>query len=154
MARPARYSGLLRVSQLRRELDELFQEVVAATETLAPATAWNPGIDVLDLPGSVRVLVEVPGLTAEQLEVEVEAGILCIRGRRQLRAEIGGERRYHCLERQEGSFSRQLEVPCPVNYAASRAHLESGVLTIELPKLEDRRRQRRAIAITEDEEGP
>lgn len=148
------HAGLMLFSQLRRDFDELFQEVIAAGESPGQAPTWRPATDILELEDAVLVLVEVPGLAPEDLEVQVEGTVLSVRGRRQLSFAGSEEGCFHCLERREGSFARRLEVATSVNFAAARAELRAGVLTIELPKLEDRRRRRRVIPVTAAEEEP
>ena len=63
-----------------------------------------------------------------------------------------GRIRFHCLERQEGSFVRQVDVFEPVNFTGATARLERGLLCIELPRVEDRRRRHFDLTIEEKAE--
>jgi HSP20 family protein len=151
--KPRRYAGSLVSAQLKGELERLFQEVLAARESAA-RSGWTPAVDVLDHGDRLVVLVEVPGLAAADLRVDVEGNVLHVRGRRRLAFATAGRVRFHCLERQEGAFSRQLEVPEPVDLRRATARLADGLLRIELPKVEDRRRRSFTLAIDEPEEEP
>ena len=151
--RPRRYAGTLVSAQLKGELERLFQEVLAARESAARA-GWSPPVDVLDLPEEVVVIVEVPGLAPEDLRVEVVDHTLHVKGRRRLAFGAPGRVRFHCLERQEGGFARAIEVPGPVDFRRARASLADGLLRIELPKVEERRRRTFALAIEERPEQP
>jgi HSP20 family protein len=146
--RPRRYAGTLVSAQLKGELERLFREVLAARESAARA-GWTPAVDVLDLEASVVVLVEVPGLAADDLHVEVVDTSLMIKGRRRLAFAAAGRVRFHCLERQEGSFARQVDVPAPVDFRRARVTLADGLLRIELPKVEERRRRTFKLTIEE-----
>ncbi|HYK88246.1 MAG TPA: Hsp20/alpha crystallin family protein, partial [Acidobacteriota bacterium] len=55
---------------------------------------------------------------------------------------------YYCLERRYGRFDRSIPIHWVVDARAARASLERGVLTVKLPKLEDRRGQLVKIPIT------
>ncbi len=151
--RPSRrYTGVVVVSQLRSELDRLIQEVLAATETITRG-GWMPATDVVDLGHALVVQVEVAGVPASDLRVEIEGTTVRIHGRRKLTFPKPGRIRFHCLERQEGSFTRQVEIFEPVNVAKARAQLAHGLLSIELPKVEDRRRRQVVLTIEESAGG-
>ena len=143
-----RYSGVVVVSQLRSELDRLIQEVLAATET-ASSAGWTPATDVVDLGHAILVQVEVAGVAPADLRVEVDGTTLRVHGRRRLSFPEPGRIRFHCLERQEGSFERQVEIYEPVNFAKASVRLERGLLCIELPRVEDRRRRHLELTVEE-----
>ena len=151
-AKPSRrYSGVEVVSQLRSELDRLIQEVLAATETVSRG-GWTPATDVVDLGHALLVQVEVAGVAPGDLRVEIDGSTLRVHGRRRLSFPEPGRIRFHCLERQEGSFERQVEIFEPVNFAKASARLERGLLCIELPRVEDRRRRHVELVVDEVEE--
>jgi HSP20 family protein len=151
-SRPSRrYSGVVLASHMRAELDRIIQEVLAATET-ASQSGWVPSADVLDLGHALRVQVDVAGVKATDLHVEIEGTTVRVRGRRRLTFPRGGRVRFHCLERQEGEFVRQVDIFEPVNVANATARLERGVLCIELPKVEERRKRMVHLEIEEREE--
>ena len=56
------------------------------------------------------------------------------------------------MERQEGSFERQVEIFEPVNFAKATARLERGLLCVELPRVEDRRQRHFVLAVEEPAE--
>ncbi len=151
-AKPSRrYSGVVVISQLRAELDRLIQEVLAATETSGRG-GWAPAIDVVDLGHALLVQVEVAGVAPADLRVEIEGTTVRVHGRRRLTFPKPGRIRFHCLERQEGSFVRQVDIFEPVNFARASARLERGLLCVELPRVEDRRRRHFDLTIEETPE--
>ena len=149
MTRSARrYSGGEGAAQLRAELDRLFQEVLAASETVQ-RSGWTPALDVVDNGNALVILLEVAGLSPGDLRIEVEGTTVRIKGRRRLTFPVPGRIRFHCLERQEGRFVRQVEVLEPVDFGAARATLDDGLLRLELPKVQERRRRLQVIEVTE-----
>jgi HSP20 family protein len=146
-----RYSGVVVVSQLRAELDRLISEVLAATET-TNRSGWLPATDVIDTGHALVVQVEVAGASPAELKVEIEGTTLRIRGRRRLTFPSAGRVRFHCLERQEGSFVRQVDVFEPGNFAKARARRANGLLTVELPRVEERRKRLVELTIEESED--
>lgn len=148
-----RYSGVVVVSQLRAELDRLIHEVLAATETASPG-GWVPATDVVDVGHALLIQVEVAGVAAADLRVEVEGATVRIVGKRKLTFPTSSRIRFHCLERQEGSFVRQVELFEPVNVGKARVRLAHGLLTVELPKVEERRKRQLLLPIEEIPEEP
>jgi HSP20 family protein len=154
VTKPARrYSGGEVATQLRAELDRLFQEVLAASESVQ-RSGWTPALDVVDTASALVIVLEVAGLGAADLRIEVEASTVRVKGRRRLTFPRAGRIRFHCLERQEGRFVREIEVLEPVDFRHARATLRDGLLRIELPKVEERRRRLQVLEIAEigDEE--
>ena len=88
-----RYTGVVVVSQLRAELDRLIHEVLAATES-ANRSGWVPATDVVDLGHALLVQVEVAGVAAADLRVEVEGTTLRVLGKRRLTFPTPGRIRW------------------------------------------------------------
>ena len=84
--------------------------------------------------------VELAGVAAADLRVEIHGTTVLVHGRRRLSFPKPGRIRFHCLERQEGTFERQVEIFQPVNFAQATARLERGLLCIELTRIEERGR--------------
>jgi len=97
--------------------------------------AWTPPIDVYETAVAYVIIVEVPGLAREQIDLAVEHSRLTIRGRRPARATDPAESlRYHQVERGHGPFARTFEFAQSVNVDEVSADLTQGVLTVTLPK--------------------
>ena len=94
------------------------------------------------------VEVETPGVPRESLSLEVSRDLIVVEGTRAGRERGDGPVRFHALERESGRFRRVLEIPCAVDTGGIRATYDAGVLTILLPKIQDRRGERRRIEIT------
>ena len=95
--------------------------------------SFNPAVDIVEQEGAYLVKAELPGVAPENIDVQVENDVLTVRGERKHESEQtrGGYRR---VERSYGSFSRSFVLPKGTNAEAIEAQVESGVLTVTVPK--------------------
>ncbi len=99
--------------------------------------AWSPVTDVREDEDGLNVVVELPGMSSEDVNVSVENGILSISGEKKQATEEGdAESEYHLVERRYGSFERTFRLPRSVDSDKVKARFENGLLTIDLPKAE------------------
>src|SRR4051812_46494570 len=113
---------------------------------------FTPPADVLVTDDEVRVLMDLPGVSAENLEIELENDILTIRGERPFPYGEGeGDRTWRRVERSFGRFERVLRVPRGLDPNAIEAELRDGVLTLRIPRPEPARPHR--IQIKHDRSG-
>ncbi|MDE2880008.1 Hsp20/alpha crystallin family protein [Candidatus Palauibacter soopunensis] len=77
--------------------------------------------------------LELPGFNEAEIDITVDRGVLTISG---ARAEEGEEkgRTYHVRERRNERFTRSFSLPASIRGESVAAHLNAGVLTVELPK--------------------
>jgi len=95
-----------------------------------------PSCDLCETDNSVEVKMDLPGIKANEIDVQVNGNMLTISGERKEDKEEKG-RSYHRLERRIGSFSRSITLPCAVQEGEAAADYKDGVLTITLPKAEE-----------------
>ncbi|GBG82088.1 hypothetical protein CBR_g34368 [Chara braunii] len=94
----------------------------------------NANVDWVEKDDRHEFKIDVPGLKKEEAKVEVEDGrTLVIRGQRQ-REETKGDDRWHRVERAYGTFERRFRLPETVEMDKVQANMDSGVLTIKVPK--------------------
>jgi HSP20 family protein len=93
--------------------------------------ASAPKADLLDAGGSFRLVMEVPGVPEENIEIALQGQTLVVAG---LRETLDGEVKILFSERPSGHFQRNIELPQPVDRERTSAHLQSGLLIINLPK--------------------
>jgi HSP20 family protein len=117
----------------------------------APAP-FVPPADVLVDDDGVTVYMDVPGLSSEDLEVELENDVLTVRGERPYpyRQEEGGGGAVQRIERRFGRFERSLRVPGGLDPQAIEASLTDGVLRLRIPLPETRRPRRIEIKAGEN----
>jgi HSP20 family protein len=93
---------------------------------------WAPAVDLCETAESFIFTAELPGLSREQIRIEVQDNRVIIQGRREARQSC---EQYHQIERGHGEFQRVFVLPQAVNGDGVAADLVDGVLTITVPKL-------------------
>jgi len=81
------------------------------------------------------VRAELPGVKADELEIQATGNNLSMTGERKISA-VAEDARYHRREREAGTFSRIIGMPADVNSEKVEASLENGILTVVIPKAE------------------
>ena len=101
----------------------------------ARAQSFNPAVDIVEKDGAYLVTAELPGLSPENIDVQVENDVLTVRGERKSEHEDerGGYRR---VERSYGSFARSFVLPKGTRADAIEAQVANGILTVTIPKPE------------------
>ena len=139
------------LERLRGRVGRLFAALQEASEMVAGESgAWLPAVDLCESDSCVTVSVELPGVRAEQIKVALTNEELRVRGRKRKGAPRGVIS-HLCSERSFGQFARTINLRWPVRKDAATAELKDGVLTIRLPKIEDRRGAEHRIEVTSDE---
>jgi HSP20 family protein len=124
--------GLSPVFGLRREIDRLFDDAFVGR---GGGANWNPAVDIKETAKELRLDFELPGIKSEDVELEVENGVLIVRGQKSAeRTEEGEEGRYHLVERSYGSFYRSFQLPQGVDAEQIEADFDHGVLHVRIPK--------------------
>ncbi len=91
----------------------------------------QPRVDLIDAGDSFRLIMEVPGLREENLEIALDEQELLVAG---VRDDYSQEVNYVMNERQTGPFQRTFQLPTPVDGKATSAHLQQGLLVVVIPK--------------------
>ncbi|KAM3377296.1 18.2 kDa class I heat shock protein [Capsicum galapagoense] len=117
----------------------------SARETSAFA---NARIDWKETPQAHIFKVDVPGIKKEEVKVEVEEGrILQISGERSREQEEKNDQ-WHRMERSSGKFLRRFRLPENTKMGEIKAAMEDGVLTVTVPKEEQKKPEVKAIDIS------
>ncbi|PKI46626.1 hypothetical protein CRG98_032968 [Punica granatum] len=92
---------------------------------------------------------DLPGLRKEEVKVEVEDGrVLQISGERRREREEKGDT-WHRMERSTGQFTRRFRLPENAKMDQVKASMENGVLTVTVPKVEEKRSEVKKINISD-----
>jgi len=108
--------------------------------------AWTPSCDIFETKDNIVLKVELPGLKKEDVKVNLENGVLSIRGERKLEEETKREN-YYRMERQYGEFSRTFTIPGMVDVAHIMAEFKDGILKVTLPKHEEAKPKAVEVAV-------
>jgi HSP20 family protein len=112
------------------------------TDPLAPlfaqvprTAAFLPPADVTVSDGDLVLTLDLPGLTADDVSIELVDGVLTVRGERK-RPHLAEGTSWVQFERAFGSFARRIAVPKGVDADAIMASMDNGVLSLIVPKPE------------------
>jgi HSP20 family protein len=114
----------------------------APTDDEARAVALTPRVDILETDDELLVFADMPGVTAEDVDIRFENGELSVHGRRQPgRADKGKAAREFGVT----SYFRSFRVTEQIAADRIEAELKNGVLTLHLPKVEAVKPRRIAV---------
>ena len=125
--------GLL--NQLQREIDTLFDTRRGGEEgsPIAATSDWTPAVDIKEEADRFVIHADVPGVDPKDIEVNMENGVLTIKGQRE--SEKKEEREgYKRIERVRGSFFRRFSLPDTADAEKINAKAKNGVLELVIPK--------------------
>jgi len=94
---------------------------------------WAPQVEIFERGNNLVVRADLPGLSRENVDVEIDDDALIIRGERQTDTEDEDEGFYHS-ERSYGSFYRAIPLPEGIEPSGCNATFKDGVLEVTLPK--------------------
>jgi len=145
-------SPLRRITTLRGELDNLFDQVVGRfwdgpgngqeTQFLG---GWNPPVDIYEDKDALTVRAELPGMKKEDIGISLHNGYLTLSGERKQETQYEGADASRS-ERVLGRFQRTVNLSCQVNHDAIKATYMDGVLTVVLPKADEAKPKQIAIS--------
>ena len=130
------WKPLRELSNLRREMDDLWGNLTGEKEFLPMKGEWMPAVDVSETKDSLIVKAEIPGMESKDIDVSLCGDLLTIKGEKKQKTEEKKEN-YHRIETRYGAFSRTIRVPVSVNSEKIKASYDNGVLKITLPKKEE-----------------
>jgi HSP20 family protein len=135
------------VDKLQEEIEELFADLWQVPRFSGIRHGFRPNVDCFhtDEPHALTVVVELPGVDPGSVQIVVGERLLLITGERR-RPKVQG-RVYQQMEIESGPFERQVRLVEHVDPERARASLENGVLTIELPVVEEARSGRIVITV-------
>jgi HSP20 family protein len=98
----------------------------------APGPAWEPPMDIFETDEELLILVALPGIAANQVQIIFDSGTLTVAGERHVTAQARGAT-IHRLEIPYGRFERQVRLPSG-RFELSRKELVDGCLVLSLRK--------------------
>ena len=125
---------MTRRDRLQEEIEELFADLWQVPRFAGTRRGFRPNIDSFhtDDPHELTVIVELPGVAPESLELVVGERLLVIAGERR-RPKVDGGVSYQQMEIEYGLFQRQIRLTEDVDPELARARYEHGIVTISLP---------------------
>jgi HSP20 family protein len=140
-----RWEPLREFSTLQNEMNRLFDTVFDTPPSNGgrggPMRRWMPAMDLVESGDHFVLRADLPGVSEEDVKIELEDTTLTISGERTAQHESRDEG-YYRLERAFGEFSRTLQLPKGIDPEAVSASFDRGVLEVRIPKPEERKPRR------------
>lgn len=108
-------------------------QFLGSSKNVRSGQLWYPAADVYQTPDGWLVKVELAGVSAEDIEIEVQGNVLYIAGSRKDRS-CAGDFSYHQMEITYSSFEKTLKFPASIEGATVEHNFENGLLLIRLKK--------------------
>jgi HSP20 family protein len=107
---------------------------------------WQPAVDIYEDEDCVTIKAELPDIDQKDIDIRIEDNTLTLRGERKHNEEIRKEN-FHRIERYFGNFQRSFALPNTIDQEQVKASCDKGVLTIILPKREERKPKQISIEV-------
>jgi len=144
-----RWEPVRELTSLQNEMNRLFNTFFDPPATAGNGSTlrrWIPAMDLVETDEHFVLKADLPGLSEEDVNIEVEDNVLTISGERKAEQEEKKEG-YFRVERAYGSFRRSLTLPEGVDSDAVQASFDRGVLEVRIPKPEERKPRRVSIKV-------
>jgi HSP20 family protein len=134
-----------------RELEEVSNRLARMFDDSAVSTGsnggnWIPRVNVEETKDELLLSAELPGMSHDDVSIELENNLLTISGEKnEQRTEGDEERRYHLWERRYGAFQRSFTLPRTVKADDIQASFDNGILTVRMPKVAEAKTRKISI---------
>jgi len=124
---------------LRERMNRVFDDSLLRSDRredpLAMGT-WSPAVDMFEKDDQVVIKAELPGLDKNDISLDLQNGVLTLKGERKYENEVK-EENYYRREMSCGKFIRSFTLPADVDADKIKAEFQRGLLTVEVPKPEE-----------------
>lgn len=144
-----RWEPIRELSALSSDLNRLFTSAFDTPTTFRNGDAvrrWVPAMDLLETDDRFVLRADLPGMTQDDVSIELQDGTLTVSGERKAAHEEQSQG-WMRVERAFGTFSRSLSLPEGTDPDAVTASFENGVLEVQIPKPEKRMPRKIAIDV-------
>ncbi|MGG6297594.1 Hsp20/alpha crystallin family protein [Leptolyngbya sp. AN02str] len=131
-----RWEPLREMDTLQRELNRLFDDVLVPTARRDFGVHFAPAAELEETNDAIVLRLEVPGIDAKDLDIQVTADAVAIRGERKTETKTEEKGAFRS-EFRYGSFQRVISMPIRINNQAVTADYKDGILHLTLPKAEE-----------------
>src|SRR5262249_19845463 len=141
------------IARWERDFDRMLENFFRGRFPLSFEDRWSerlgvrePAIDLYEDKDDIVVKAEMPGLSKDDIEVDITDHLLILKGEKK-KAEEANERDYYRSERVYGSFVRSIPLPSETDPQKAQATFKNGVLEVRLPKSEEAKKREIKVKI-------
>jgi HSP20 family protein len=139
-----RWQPLYELNTLSRDMNRLLERLPKhnweGLESAGQTDGWVPAVELKETETEIVLRAEVPGVQAENLDVNVTRNAVAITGEHRYEKQTE-EKGYFHSEFRYGQFNRIVPLPCKVENEQAKADFKDGILTLTIPKAADERRK-------------
>ena len=140
---------------LSRVFEQFFDEPLLTLMPVQGGQQHGLALDLSEDESTVIVRATLPGFSKDEVNVEVDNGVLTISGEHSEERTEGGENeKFYRRERRFGSVQRRIALPVPVREEDAMAELKDGVLTLRIPKVQKAPAKKITISEVASASGP
>ena len=129
------------LNRMRRQMDRIMDAMREQPASVVGGAGVFPAINLTEDDHFFYIRAELPGVAAQDLDIQATARNLTITGERKLVVETGSAK-YHRREREGGRFSRAFALPKEIDTERVEARMQNGILTLKVPKAESAKPRR------------
>jgi HSP20 family protein len=133
-------------SEMNRLFNNFFEPATGGNGGTGTFRRWTPAMDLVETDNAFVLKADLPGLSEEDVKIEVEDNVLSVSGERKASHEES-KQGYYRVERSYGAFSRSLTLPEGVEADSINATFDRGVLEVRVPKPEERKPRKVEISV-------
>ena len=140
-----RWTPMGNLQSFQHEMNRMFNQFFQGSNgEEAKVSTWRPSVDIYETDDALVIKAELPGVSKDDVSIDVHQNTLTLRGQRKHETEVKDE---HChrVERSYGSFQRSFTLPATVDAEKAEASFKDGVLELHLPRLESAKPRQIAI---------
>jgi HSP20 family protein len=130
-----RWNPLREMSLLRNHFSSFFSDPFFPAETSGDEgsrNVWHPAVDIFEKDDKMVIKAELPGMDKKDISLDIQNGVLTLRGERKVENEVKEENFYR-KEMSHGTFVRSFTLPVEVDADLIKAEFKDGILTVEVP---------------------
>jgi HSP20 family protein len=138
MTKLVHFSPRTDLSRMQRDFESLFSNffpAIDSDEGSDEPVSWHPRIDLVETTDAFELAMDLPGVSKEDLTINLHEGVLSISGERTARLLDESDTVVR-FERQSGRFYRSFTLSNKIDASKIEARQDNGVLMVRLPKLE------------------
>ena len=136
-----RWNPLKEMSLLHNQFNRFFSDPFLPAEMgwdEGTRNVWHPAVDIFEKDDKMVIKAELPGMDKKDINLDIRNDVLTLRGERKYENEVKEENFYR-KEMSRGSFVRSFNLPGDVDADRIKAEFKDGILTVEVPKPENRK---------------
>lgn len=122
------------LTDMQEEMNRLFDEFFGDRRRGVADSQWMPAVDVSENESQMVVRAELPGMTHDDIEIQLQDNVLTLTGEKKQEQKQEEGENFHRIERSYGRFSRSFTLSADITQEDIKATFKDGVLEITLPK--------------------